>query len=91
MNQTERVRRAEKAKELLENPYLKECLKDIREGLVLGAETCKWNDIQTQTNIMLSLQLLKNLKAIMEKHITDGKVAQTEIDRAVNPKVKRIA
>ena len=91
MKHEERARRAEKAKELLDNPYLSECFEDVREGLVKALEGCKWNDTATQTNLMLSLQLLKGVRTLMESHIRDGKVSAAEVERLNNPKVKRVA
>lgn len=89
-NREDRIRRADRARELLNNSLLQDAFKDVREGLVLTAETCNWSDHDTKTNVMLSLQLLRNLKKIIEDHITDGKVAQSEIERLNNPKVRRV-
>ena len=90
MTQEERVRRAYSAKELLDNQSLQDAFKDVREGLVSSLEGCKWGEDAKQKNIMLSLQLLKGLRGVIEAHINDGKVAQKEIDRFNDPKVKRV-
>ena len=90
MNHDDRLKRADEAKRILNEPALKNAFTDIREGLVRNIESCGWNQPIQQNNIMLSLQLLKSLQKLIEAHITDGKVAQSEIEKMNNPKIKRV-
>lgn len=86
MNHDERLKRADEAQRLLNEPALKNAFADIREGFVKSIEGCKWNDDKTLNNLMLSMQLLKTLNKLLESHIIDGKIAQKEIGNMNKPK-----
>ena len=89
MNHEERTKRADDAKRILGEPAVQNAFNELREGLVCGVESCGWADHDKKNNLMLSLQLLKSMKKLFEKHIEDGKVSQKEIERMNNPRIKR--
>lgn len=59
--------RADRAKELLENPVLKACFSEMRESFVRKLETTPVNDVEIQHELALSLQILKSLRSQIEK------------------------
>lgn len=89
MTHEERMKRADEAKRIINEPALKNAFTDIREGLVRNIESCKFGDTATQNSLMLSLQLLKSMQKLIEAHITDGKIAQKELDKMNNPKIRK--
>lgn len=91
MTHEERMKRAEKAKELLDNEYFTSAFNDIREKLVSALEDCNIGDHQKQTSISDQIRQLSAVKKMIIMHINDGKVSQAEVDRMNNPKVKRVA
>lgn len=71
--------RAADAKALLESPLLKGAFEEVRNKLVIAAENVGMNDKETQSNIVLSLQLLKQIKAQVESYVNDGKIAEFKL------------
>lgn len=70
------IERAAHAKEALANPVLKEAFEQVRTGIIAKIETCGLSDVETQHECTLMLQLLKQVKGRLERHIEDAKVEQ---------------
>lgn len=66
--------KAERAKQLLADPLLKEALQNIREGLVRKAEASAFDDIDAHHQVVLSLQILKQVSVELQKYISEGVV-----------------
>lgn len=71
--------KAEEAKQLLNNPILKDAFKVVRDKLITAGENAGMNDIETQHNIILSLQLLKQLQSQIQSYINDGTIAEFKL------------
>jgi len=72
MTPQEIVDRAERAKEVLDNPTLQKAFEGVRGALVINLEEVALGDIETQHEIAVSLQLLKQLKRQLHNWVNDG-------------------
>ncbi len=70
------LERADRAKQLLADPVLKEAFGDIRIRLVVQLEQTVLSDVETQHEIALMLQLLKRLRTQLESYVNDSIVDQ---------------
>ena len=68
------VERANQAKRVLDDPTLQKAFEGVRQGLLSQLESTMIGDRDTQHEIALSLQLLKSLKRMLERWVTDGQV-----------------
>ncbi len=75
------IQRGLEAEQLLANPLLNEAFKGIREALIQQLEATSIGDIDTQHEITLTLQLIKNVKRYLENWVRDG---QLESERATS-------
>lgn len=73
------MERADRAKELLENPVFKMAYDGVRTELIGALETCGFQDIETQHELTVSLQLLKRLRTKLERFVDDGKVERKKL------------
>ena len=80
MTPGERVARANRAREVLDEDLLGGVFREVREALVERLEATGIGDTATQHEIALTLQCLKHLRAHIESYITDGKLAAREQD-----------
>jgi hypothetical protein len=85
--------KAERAKQLLDDPLLKEVLARIREGLVLKLEASVMDDVDTHHTTALSLQLLKQLTTELHRYIGESAVinARQKHDSFITRMRERIA
>lgn len=81
MTPGERVARANRARELLEDDLMKSVFSGVRNALVERLETCPIGDTNTQHEIALTLQLLKQLQSQLRQFIQDGTLATKEIEQ----------
>lgn len=65
------LERADRAKQLLADPLLNGALESIRAGLVATLEDSGQDDVETHHTTALSLQLLKQIKVELHKHLSD--------------------
>ena len=93
MSQGDRVARASRARELLEEQTMRAAFNGVREALVLRLEQCAIGDVATQHEIALTLQLLKQLRAHLQSFVDDGTLAEREQqqERWIERMRKRIA
>ena len=68
--------RAERAKQLLADPVLKEAFHSIRESLVSKVEASGLDDVDTHHEVALSLQLLKRLNTTLQRFIQEQTVLE---------------
>jgi hypothetical protein len=64
--------KADRAKQLLADPVLKEALANIREALVAGLETAPMGDVDTHHHIALTLQALKRVNTELHRFVQDN-------------------
>jgi hypothetical protein len=81
MTPGDRIARANRARELLDEETMRGVFNGVREALVLKLEQCPIGDTQTQHEIALTLQLLKQLRAHLQAFIDDGVLAEREVDQ----------
>jgi hypothetical protein len=68
--------KSESAKRIREEPVIKQAFIDIRENLVRQLENVPIDDIETQHQVAITLQLLKRLETTLSRYIQD----QTVVD-----------
>jgi hypothetical protein len=66
--------RADRAKQLQNDPVLIAAFRDIREKLVSQLEVVMLSDVETQHEIALMLQLLKRLQSQLMLYQQDGAI-----------------
>ena len=70
--------KAADAQQLLDNPIFQEIFGNVREGLVQAIEDCPIDNDKKRNQLMLSLQLLRELKGEVEVIISDGLMEESE-------------
>jgi hypothetical protein len=68
--------KAERAQQLLTDGLFKGVLSDIRNGLVERLETVGMDDLDTQHEVAISLQLLKRIPLQLQKYIADHQMSE---------------
>jgi hypothetical protein len=63
--------KAERAKQLLEDPVFRHVLEDIRMGLVGQLEASPIGDVDTHHEVALTLQLLARIKPTLQKYANE--------------------
>jgi hypothetical protein len=63
--------KADRAKQVLEDPVFRSVFDDIRQDFVRKLEECPLGDIETQHEIALSLQLLKRIRVQLERYVDE--------------------
>lgn len=71
----EKIRRANEAQALLNNPLLKEAFDGVRDGLQRQREAVKLRDTEMHTLLILAEQNLSNLERYLRGLIEAGKMA----------------
>jgi hypothetical protein len=72
MTPQETVDRAERAKELLDNPTLQKAFGGVREALIAKMEDSAIGDVAFHHEIALSLQALKSLRRQLVNWVDSG-------------------
>jgi hypothetical protein len=75
-----KLERAAKAKSLLEDLTFREVHAEIRNELIGALEKVAFDDIDKQHELVLSLQLHKRQKSLLERWVDDGKMEQKQLD-----------
>lgn len=76
------VDRAIRARRLLsDEEVFNEAMSAVRDKLISGLENCAIGDIDTQHNLTLSLQLLKQLEGMLRRWIDEGTLEQAKTNR----------
>ncbi len=60
--------RADRAKQILDDPVFAHVFTDIREQLVAKLEMCPVGDVEAQHDLTLTLQLLKQLRTQLARY-----------------------
>jgi hypothetical protein len=88
MDQIDRVDRAARAQQLLNDPLLKGAFEAVEAGLVAALKQSAVGDYDLHHNITLSLQLLGQIERQFRNWIAEG---QLEESRAKQSRLERIA
>ena len=75
------IQRGAEVEQLLNNPLLKSAFEGVRQKLIEKLEETAIGDIETQHEIALCLQTIKNVRRYMENWVRDG---QLEAERATS-------
>ena len=78
--------KAERVKQLLDDPVVRAVFTDLREQLVAGLEQTAMSDLDTQHEIALTLQLLRKFRGMLEKYAQEIAVdkAKTKQETFIN-------
>jgi hypothetical protein len=68
------IERAERAKELLENPAMRAVFREIRENLVAKLEAAPMGAVDDHHEIALTLQCLKSIQTMLERYTQEIEV-----------------
>jgi hypothetical protein len=83
------IREAREADLLLNNPVFKTAVDGIEKNIIDRMRQVAMHDIDTQHELVLSLQLLNALKQSLNAMIQTGKMAEIQKDQTLAQKVKR--
>jgi hypothetical protein len=72
--------RADAARQLLETAAFKAVHAEIRNEIVSALETCAFDDIDKQHELVLTLQVHNRHKKKLERWVDDGKVEMKKLD-----------
>jgi hypothetical protein len=79
------LERAQQAKQLLDNPVYQEAIENVRSAIVAAWSGAPIRDTEGHHELKLMLKLLTDLEANINRVLTDGKIAQIEIERQKKP------
>lgn len=74
--------KAERAKQLLEDPVFRAVLNDQRETLVRQLEDTAMSDMDTQHEVALTLQLLKQIPLRLQRYVSDIEIEKSKHEQA---------
>ncbi len=83
------IRQGREARQLLENPLIKKAFDNIESGLIDKMRQVAMADIDTQHELVLSLQLLGTLRRQFTTVIETGKMAEIQKE-SMTDKLKRV-
>lgn len=75
MNASER---ADRAQRILSDEVFKQAFSDVRAGLIERLESSPISDVETQHEIALMLQLLKQVKVKLEQYCNDQRMVEAQ-------------
>jgi hypothetical protein len=75
------IQRGAEVEQLLANPLLREAFEGVRQKILERIEETAIGDIDTQHELVLCLQTIKNVRRYLENWIRDG---QLESERATS-------
>ena len=78
----EEIRAARDAESLITNPVFKQAFESIESGLINKMRQVPMHDINTQHELILTLQLLSRLKRTFTETIQTGKMAEIQKEQA---------
>jgi len=76
LSQSEQLKRAARARALLDDPELTRAFTGVREALLDRFESCPVRDIEGQHEIKLMLKLLNDVRANLLSVLDSGKVIE---------------
>jgi len=86
----EEIRLAREAETLMSNPVFKQAFEGIESSLIEKMRLVAMHDIDTQHELILTLQLLGGLRRQFTDVIQSGKMAQIQKEQSLGQKLRRI-
>jgi len=83
------IRNAREARALLDNPVFAKAFASIEATLISRMKVVPMADLTTQHELVLSLQLLGNVRRYFEEQITTGKMAEIQRESATLRKPRK--
>jgi hypothetical protein len=87
--QDEEIREARRAEALVNDPLFKQAMDGIESTIIDRMRKVPIGDIDTQHELVLTLQLLGSLRQSFNAMIQTGKMAEIQKDQSIAQKVKR--
>lgn len=89
MTLEEEIRRAGKAREILENEIFKDAVRSLEEALLLGIRQSAFKDSELREKLCQQYTLLHGVVGQLKTHMETGELAEEEVRRkTVSEKVK---
>lgn len=89
MTPEDEIRRAGKAKEVLENEMFKESFQAIEEGLLTGIRTTAFKDAELREKLCMQYTLLHTLRDQLRTHMETGLMAEEIIrQKTITDRIK---
>ena len=80
MTPQEEIRRAERAKQLLEDSLLKEAFDAVEEALLQGMRNAAIVDEKLRLRLLDRYEILHSLKSVLNGYIETGKLARATLE-----------
>ena len=81
MTPEEELRRAERAKQILNDEIFSEAVQQIRDGLLLGIRNSAFKDSELREKLCHRFCLLEDLLGLLQSTMETGEFAKQEIER----------
>ena len=92
MTEQDEIRRGREAERLMSDPMIVEAFADIEGGILSRLRTVDVGAKDAQRDLIVTLQLLGNLKRILQTHIQTGELAElTKKESLVKRTLRRMA
>ena len=86
----EEIREARRAEALLSDPLFKQAMDGIESNIIDRMKKVPMGDIDTQHELVLTLQLLGTLRQSFNAMIQTGQMAEIQKEQSLAQKVKRL-
>lgn len=82
----ETLDKAAKAEALVQNPAFEQAFSDVEAAILRQWKDCPVRDVDGQHELKLMYKLLSDLRANLDRAISDGKLAALEIEQERSPR-----
>lgn len=86
----EEIREARRAESLLNDPLFKQAMDGIEANIIDRMKKVAMGDVDTQHELILTLQLLGSLRQSFNAMIQTGQMAEIQKEQSLAQKVKRL-
>ena len=81
MSLEEEMQRGERAKQILNDPLYNEVMDQLKADIVSRIEQADFRDDQSQSRLVLTLQLMKAFRRKFEHVLETGQLAESQLER----------
>ncbi len=74
------IKRGEQAERLFDDPLLKEAFAKVEEGILDSMHRSAFGDESTHHNLVIALQLLRQIKKCLRETAETGKMAKIQVE-----------
>lgn len=89
MNEKDKVREGEKARQLLKDPMMAKCIMDMRNFWVSEIQGSKARETRKREECYRMLKCVDQFESTLRRRIESGKVAQSRLEQA-KTKIERL-